>query len=311
MGTGKPFLLSIIVNSNPLGMVSLYNDECMEGSYMKGILFFDIDGTLVNSQSTEKIAPAVSEALLKAKNNGWCCYISSGRNIGGIDGYMGYMDGAVFCDGAGIWVKDKEPVLFPIREELLKELEEQVLGTYKGTLILWGTHYFYASTEAYDYWMNLSEERLKERGEDSEEDMVHKYLRHLDERGSDPILELDVTLPDADMERIFIQNKNHGIEYVSTFASYGRDLQTAGEVTAAGVTKGSGARRLADMLGIRIEDTFAFGDSMNDASILQACGTGVCMGNGAEELKQIADYVTGDIQDNGLIDAMKHFGIIE
>ena len=36
---------------------------------------------------------------------------------------------------------------------------------------------------------------------------------------------------------------------------------------------------------------------------------GVCMGNGADETKQAADYITGHIDENGLYDAFVHFGL--
>ena len=79
----------------------------------------------------------------------------------------------------------------------------------------------------------------------------------------------------------------------------------------AGVTKGDGIRKAVEMLGGDMKDTYGFGDSMNDASMLEACAVGICMGNGAEELKQIADYVTADIQDHGLSKAFRKFEIIK
>ena len=46
------------------------------------------------------------------------------------------------------------------------------------------------------------------------------------------------------------------------------------------------------------------------AVMLEACAVGVCMGNGADELKALADYVTDDINACGLSNAFKKFGII-
>ena len=53
-----------------------------------------------------------------------------------------------------------------------------------------------------------------------------------------------------------------------------------------------------------------FGDSMNDITMLQDCGTGIAMGNSTEELKKCADYVTNDASHDGIYNAMKHFQII-
>ena len=277
---------------------------------MKGILFFDIDGTLVNSHETEKVEPEVEAAVMQAKKNGYLCLLSTGRNIGGIKDYIDLMDGAVFCDGAGFLYEGKVYDLKPIREELLKELQVQVLEQYHGSLIMWGNYDFYASDRQFDEWTAMAEQRRKERGEDTEEDMIQLYMKRLDAYNGEPITELDIFLPDEETEKQFMRTLNPDLAYISTSASYGRDGNTCGEVTAAGCSKGNGAIEAAKRFGVDIKDTYAFGDSMNDASIIQACGTGIVMGNGADELKAMADYVTDDIEEHGLVNAMKHFGII-
>ena len=54
----------------------------------------------------------------------------------------------------------------------------------------------------------------------------------------------------------------------------------------------------------------AFGDSMNDYEIIREAGLGIAMGNACEELKNAADYVTDDIDRDGLWNACRHFGLI-
>ena len=55
----------------------------------------------------------------------------------------------------------------------------------------------------------------------------------------------------------------------------------------------------------------AFGDGGNDISMLQHAGLGVAMGNAKEEVKQKADYVTTSVDEDGIANALKHFGIID
>ena len=57
--------------------------------------------------------------------------------------------------------------------------------------------------------------------------------------------------------------------------------------------------------------TMAFGDGENDITMLKCVGIGVAMGNGKEELKKEADYVTADIDDDGIEKALIHFGVID
>ena len=54
----------------------------------------------------------------------------------------------------------------------------------------------------------------------------------------------------------------------------------------------------------------AFGDGGNDISMLQTVGTGVAMGNALDDVKAHADYVTTDVDNDGVKNALEHFGII-
>lgn len=57
-------------------------------------------------------------------------------------------------------------------------------------------------------------------------------------------------------------------------------------------------------------DCYAFGDSNNDTEMLLAAGCGIAMGNSCDELKSIADYITADINKDGIYLALKHFQLI-
>ena len=57
---------------------------------------------------------------------------------------------------------------------------------------------------------------------------------------------------------------------------------------------------LLNYLKISFKDTVAFGDDINDLEMLQAAGYGVAMGNALPEIKQIADFVTEDCDNDGL-----------
>ncbi|KAG0204048.1 hypothetical protein BGX28_003889 [Mortierella sp. GBA30] len=72
------------------------------------------------------------------------------------------------------------------------------------------------------------------------------------------------------------------------------------EISAAGVNKGLGLQRYCEANGIAREDVVAFGDLLNDAEMLQFAGLGLCMGNGHEEMKRLADRVIGTNAEDGL-----------
>lgn len=76
-------------------------------------------------------------------------------------------------------------------------------------------------------------------------------------------------------------------------------------------SKAEGLKRLCAYYKIPIENTVAFGDSMNDYEIIQTAGIGVAMGNGIDVLKQAADYVTDEIGKDGVWNACVKLKLIQ
>ena len=54
----------------------------------------------------------------------------------------------------------------------------------------------------------------------------------------------------------------------------------------------------------------AFGDGGNDVSMLRHVGIGVAMGNAGDEARRAADYVTTSVDEDGILNALRHFGVI-
>jgi hypothetical protein len=67
---------------------------------------------------------------------------------------------------------------------------------------------------------------------------------------------------------------------------------------------------LAAHLGFDPQYTIAFGDGGNDTSMIKAAGIGVAMGNALDSLKAEADYITTSVDEDGVMNALRHFGII-
>ena len=82
------------------------------------------------------------------------------------------------------------------------------------------------------------------------------------------------------------------------------------DITAKGADKGAGIMALAAHLGFDPQYTIAFGDGGNDTSMIKAAGIGVAMGNALESLKAEADYTTTSVDEDGVMNALRHFGII-
>jgi hydroxymethylpyrimidine pyrophosphatase-like HAD family hydrolase len=82
------------------------------------------------------------------------------------------------------------------------------------------------------------------------------------------------------------------------------------DITAIKADKGQGILAMAAYEGFNPQHTLAFGDGGNDTSMILTAGIGIAMGNALDTLKQQADYVTTSVDDDGIYNALKHFGLI-
>lgn len=67
---------------------------------------------------------------------------------------------------------------------------------------------------------------------------------------------------------------------------------------------------MAAHLGLDFRYTIAFGDGGNDSSMIKAAGIGVAMGNALESLKAEADYTTTSVDNDGVLNALRHFELV-
>ena len=67
---------------------------------------------------------------------------------------------------------------------------------------------------------------------------------------------------------------------------------------------------MLEHLGVSKEDTIAFGDAKVDIPMFEACGYSVAMGSGGEECKDAADYITDDVDNDGLYKAFEYLNLI-
>ena len=72
------------------------------------------------------------------------------------------------------------------------------------------------------------------------------------------------------------------------------------DIVAAVNSKSAGIEAMCRHFGIAQEETIAFGDGGNDTDMLRWAGIGVAMGNAADEVKQAADMVTTDVDNEGI-----------
>ena len=259
----------------------------------KYALFFDIDGTLV-SFATHEIPASTVSALTQAKANGHRIFIATGRppliinNLGAIehliDGYVTTNGALCFVGGETIRCKEipKEDVLTLVEDAQEKSYGLIVVGERDVAVL--DPH-----NEVYRVF----------RGEIAVENL--DLAKPLDVVLRQRILQLTPFFTEA-YERSMMER--------ITGCTSGRWHPAFTDITAKGADKGEGILAMAEHLGLNPKHTMAFGDGGNDTSMIKAAGIGVAMGNALESLKRDADYTTTAVDDDGVMNALRHYGLI-
>ncbi len=102
-----------------------------------------------------------------------------------------------------------------------------------------------------------------------------------------------------DMARDILDGANLGVNIVdSGFAVHIKDKR---------IDKGTGLKKVVELLGWSTEDVIAIGDSENDVELLQTAGLGIAVGNADQKLKTAADFVMEGEYGAGVIEAVERF----
>ena len=263
---------------------------------MKTVVFLDLDGTL---WEWGVVPDSAREAIRRAQANGHKILTNTGRarsEVPAITYQLG-LDGFCFAAGAEVILDGKTVVDEPLPEAAVR----QVAAVFDS----FGLNYSLESGEG--SWICVNDEdvyqaRLNQVGEAPDpifhaprvEEMkpvdwrhVHKAFYH----GGDPeYAEVAAAMP----EGVVLTELGPG------FA----------EAPAAGINKATAMEAVRAYLGAGEWRTMACGDSDNDLTMLRAADVSVAMGNGNENAKAAATWVTTDLNDNGLLNAFAHFGLL-
>ena len=86
--------------------------------------------------------------------------------------------------------------------------------------------------------------------------------------------------------------------------------QHSSDVVKSGISKASGVEQVLEKEGMTPENAMMFGDGSNDMEIFDFVGLKVAMGNAVSEIKEKADYVTDNVEGNGIYNALVELGMV-
>lgn len=263
------------------------------------LLAVDMDGTVLNSQ--KKISPRTKSALDELMRRGVYVVVSTGRNLAELTDYRDdfkAMNYGIVISGGMIYdfFNDKPVKVHAVDEPMILKLIDFGLET-QAMIHLHTVHKSIAREADIQnmaaFGMGIYQgmfDRICERCDDCKE-----FVRaHPGEVIKVNIYHRDKKSRDKNFERI--KPLNLSISYAEAFNL---------EMSPANITKSSGLVELCDFLNIDVTETVAMGDADNDKEILQTAGLSVAMGNAADEIKNLADFVTLDNDNDGVAVAIE------
>ena len=258
----------------------------------KKILFFDVDSTLYSHKSNS-IPNSAVEAIKIAKNNGHIIVLATGRSklLTSTLGIFDVIDFDYFVTINGTLVLDKEDnVIFSLPCQ--KSAIEKVMNIVdKHELNL-------CFINKDDFYLYRDEDERSHLGYDP----LHIDVPNKKEYHNEDIYQMNIFCEDSYVQE-FIDATGDVLSY-SKLDNYGYD------VYAKDQTKATGIIHLINYLGIDIKNTIAFGDGHNDSEMIELCNIGVAMGNAIDKVKKVSNYVTDDIDNDGIYNAMKYLKLI-
>lgn len=261
------------------------------------IVVLDLDDTLLRDDLT--ISPRTREALLRAQDQGVRVVLASGRptgaiwryarelDLGGHGGWIIGFNGAVVVDcatGGSLFEQ-------ALAREIVHELHDGALGQDAGIL---------------SYLDDAIVTPMKNRWTDIEKDLTGMPVREVADFKTaisrDPIKAIVVDEPQrlrqvAAALAPLVEGRANMVFSKPFFL----------EFTARGIDKKHSLLLLLKHLGAKPEEVVAIGDGPNDLGMIRLAGLGVCMANGAREVREAADHVTSSNMEDGIALVLERF----
>ncbi|MBQ9633111.1 MAG: Cof-type HAD-IIB family hydrolase [Lachnospiraceae bacterium] len=268
------------------------------------VLFFDIDGTINNFDG--EIPDSAIAGIRRAREKGNIVALCSGRSESQISSEIldiGF-DAIVSAAGARVSLHGEEIYEQTITPEKYHFLLDQLLEPIPN-LCVQTNECVYLEEDA----APIMYEKLKQISPDDRDpnDMIGNMKKIPSVRGIHKVQKLFYHMAPLTVDEV---QEKLGEYFQVTELSFGFPTPYCGEITIRGVEKSTGMEQLMRHFGLTASDAVAFGDGPNDLDMMEYAGLSICMGNGREETKRRADYVTADVMEDGLYKAMEHFELI-
>lgn len=286
---------------------------------MYKLIAIDLDGTLLNSYG--QVSEKNKEALIKANQNGAEIVIASGRSTNSVKNIandIGICNYIICGNGSLIYDLKKEQIIYDKFIDKKKVL--QIIKVCEENSIYYNIYtedMVIAKSLSNNVLFYYQENSNKPDSKKTKINLVQDIYKYVEEIENQNILKM--TISDAD-SIIFngIIRKLREIKDIDVLdvAHMSRKMIKSGteevsleyyytEITSQNVDKWYAIEHLIDKLNINKEEVITIGDNINDKIMTENAGVGVVMGNSAPYIKEIADMVVSDNNQNGVAEAIE------
>lgn len=254
-------------------------------------VFFDIDNTLVSHKGTSHVPPQTRDAVRLLREAGHIPAIATGRGA-----FLTFTTAQDFgithlvCSGGAQVFVDGQEIhrsIFPT--EHLASFR-QTAAKFPALTAAIDDHYLYAA-EAFSPFFDYFNAQAG-----------YNCIRSLRSLKSAIICYLMIRPENLSPE--------HGMFFAPPHAITLELMHAFTEARCAGTSKWDGIERLIAQEKARLDDVVVFGDGPNDVDMIARAKIGVAVGRASEKAKEVADYVCGDIDEGGILEACHHLGLI-
>lgn len=263
------------------------------------VAFFDIDGTLT-SEIDGSVPQSTKDAIRRARQNGHLMFINTGRCMQNVEerfrevGFDGYVCGC----GTNIYCMENDKMT----EKLYIEQSHNVVSAILN--------------HARSFSLDLLFESKKEVRFDTKRPLItaggirqyNAFINRNYDMSHDPEAE-DFT---CDKFVVWFHDINDLAAFRKVSDQYFNCIDRGGnfrEFVPHGYSKATGIQFIIDQYGLSLDDAYALGDSNNDLPMLTYVTHSIAMGNASPaSLFDKVSYVTAKSSENGISQALEHFG---
>lgn len=254
-------------------------------------VFFDIDGTLI-SFKTNRIPESTQNAIISLREKGIKVIVATGRSINSLDHIRHItFDGFITFNGT-YCVTAEGTVMYK------KYIDS---GDVKN-LVNYAQNFPLSYSLMYEDKVEINDATPEVIGMYAHINLPVPPVHDQNNIDTDHVLQANIFLR-PENEKVFMES-------IMPNSSSSRWTPLFADVNRGGITKSTGIKHFCEYFNIEVSQTMAFGDGGNDIEMLKFTKIGVAMGNANDLVKNVADYITEDVDNHGIESALIHFGIL-